>query len=60
MNDHEGMAEFWNERAAIREFCGGMDRAKAEFLAVRDTRKEFGECPAEIVDRVQEFLNGSK
>ena len=60
MNDHESMTEYWNERAAIREFCGGMEQSRAEFLAVRDTRKEFGECPSDIVDRVQEFLTGKK
>lgn len=28
--------EFWAERAAIREFCGGQDRASAEAEAYRE------------------------
>lgn len=34
--------EVWGERAAIREFCGGMPRAQAEAEAVRDTAEVLG------------------
>jgi hypothetical protein len=31
--------EWWEERAAIREFCGGMNREEAEREAYLDVRK---------------------
>lgn len=33
--------EFWNERAAIREFCSGQPRAEAELAARHDTVSFF-------------------
>ena len=32
----ERVIEEWQERAAIREFCGGLSRAEAEFHAYAD------------------------
>jgi hypothetical protein len=34
--------EFWEERAAVREYDGGLSKGQAERLAAIDTRKEFG------------------
>lgn len=34
--DLKTLYELWSERAAIREFDGGMDRKEAEFEALRD------------------------
>jgi hypothetical protein len=33
--------EFWSERAAIREFCGGQQRGDAEQAAWHDTVRHF-------------------
>ena len=35
----------WHERAAIREYDGGMTRDRAEYQALRDVRKIIGELP---------------
>lgn len=34
--------EVWNERAAIREYVGGLPRYKAELYALEDTCVELG------------------
>ena len=39
LNDDQ--KEFWSERAAIREFCGGQARGDAERAAWLDTLRHF-------------------
>jgi hypothetical protein len=36
------VTETWNERAAIRQYLGGMPRAQAELLALKDTCEVLG------------------
>jgi hypothetical protein len=48
----DGLREFAKERAAIREYCGGMAREDANYRALRDVRKEFGELPLWLVKEV--------
>ena len=43
------LIEWFEERAAIREYCGGYDRQRANFLAARDLKKEFGTVPDKII-----------
>ena len=38
----EAINEFWEERAAVREYDGGLSKGQAERLAAIDTRKKFG------------------
>lgn len=47
------MVEEWQERAAIREFDGGMDRQIAEKYAAKDIEKMYGFVPDEVIKRVQ-------
>ena len=47
------ITERWEERAAVREFDGGVSKAQAEFLAVRDVRRMFGRVPDEVMRRVK-------
>ena len=56
MNDtpDDVIDEFFEERAAIREMCGGMDILQAEYHAVRDCRKYYGRVPQSVLDRVME------
>lgn len=45
--------EFFEERAAIREYLGGFERAEAERLAVADVREATQPCrcdPLEVQD----------
>ena len=42
------MVEEWQERAAIREFDGGMDRHIAEKYAAKDIEKMCGFVPDEV------------
>lgn len=43
----DDVTEFWNERAAIREYLGGKRRAEAERLALDDVADEvLREVPA--------------
>ena len=42
------MVEEWQERAAIREFDGGMDRQIAEKYAAKDIEKMYGFVPDEV------------
>lgn len=37
----EDQQEFWSERAAIREYSGGLPRADAERAAWQDTVRQF-------------------
>lgn len=37
--------EFFEERAAIRQFDGGQDRASAELEAMKETLRKFGIAP---------------
>jgi hypothetical protein len=39
---NEDQLEFFNERAAIREYEGGLDTITAEYLAMDDTIKHYG------------------
>lgn len=34
----ESIRELWEERAAVREFDGGLTTERAEYMAVRDVR----------------------
>ena len=52
MTDEE-LVEWWEERAAIREFCGGYDRQRANALAARDLKAAFGKVPQSIVNQVR-------
>jgi len=40
----EPWAELWEERAAIQEHCGGLDRATAEREAAALLRDQFHRC----------------
>ena len=40
--DEASIIEHFNERAAIMEFCGGLNRADAERKAFYETKKAFG------------------
>ena len=42
------MVEEWQERAAIREFDGGMDRQIAEKYAAKDIEKMYGFVPETV------------
>lgn len=50
---NEELIEIFHERAAIREFDGGYDRARAEYLAAKDVRDEFGFIPREVLEIVR-------
>ena len=50
------MVEEWQERAAIREFDGGMERRMAEKYAAKDIEKMYGFVP----DAVQEAVERGK
>jgi hypothetical protein len=39
---NQNQLEFFNERAAIREYEGNMDPITAEYLAMDDTIKHYG------------------
>ena len=52
MTDEE-LLELWNERAAIREYDGQLDRKRAEQRAVVDVRKIIGYAPQWLVDMVK-------
>jgi hypothetical protein len=52
------LIELWEERAAIREFDGGMTREAAEKAAYWDVKNMLGrevKMPEEIRDRVRKF-----
>lgn len=44
MSDEDAI-ELWNERAAIREYLGGISRSRAEFLAAQDLKRILGVVP---------------
>jgi hypothetical protein len=48
------LIQWWEERAAIREYEGGCDRQRANYLAARELRDRVGRAnvPKEIVDRI--------
>ncbi|MGU3326108.1 hypothetical protein ACLBXB_04145 [Methylobacterium mesophilicum] len=48
VNDPEGWFAHFEERAAIREYEGGFDRAEAERLALEETIAALGPQPATI------------
>lgn len=47
------MVEEWQERAAIREFDGGMDRQIAEKYAAKDIEKMYGFVPDEVTEAME-------
>jgi hypothetical protein len=52
------LIELWEERAAIREFDGGMTRDRAEQAAYWDVKNMLGrsvKMPESIRDRVRKF-----
>ena len=52
------LIELWEERAAIREYDGGMTREAAEKAAYWDVKNMLGRAvkmPEEIRDRVRKF-----
>jgi hypothetical protein len=61
MLSESDLIELFNERAAICEFCGGLKRADAEWLAYMEVKKLAGRTkegnaiplPAEIVKIVK-------
>ena len=52
MPSDDDLREFAKERAAIREYRGGMTREDANYRALRDVRKEFGDLPLWLVKEV--------
>lgn len=52
----EDLAEWWNERAAIQHFDGGLDRREAEKRAYFAIKKEFGRVPKVVVDWMRKVL----
>lgn len=46
------IVEWWNERAAIRQFKGGMGLQRANFLAAREVRERFGTVPQRITEKI--------
>lgn len=63
MSDEEkAIMEFFEERAGIREFCGGQTRQQAEFGAYVDCRKIFGvqALPRELVAKHLVKYKGEK
>lgn len=52
MNEDD-VIELFEERAAIREHDGKMDRQRAEYLALRDVRRISGTLPLWLVDRAK-------
>jgi hypothetical protein len=51
--------EIWEERAAIREFCGGESRVKAEFSAAMEIRRQIGFIPNAIREVMEITKRGS-
>jgi hypothetical protein len=55
----QDLIELWEERAAIREFDGGMTREAAEKAAYWDVKNMLGrevKMPESIRDRVRKFV----
>ena len=52
----DDILEYYNERAAIAEHCGGLDRHKANLQAYFELRKVYptGPVPAQIQNEVKE------
>lgn len=51
------MVEEWQERAAIREFDGGMERQIAEKYAAKDIEKMYGFVPDTVREAVERGKN---
>ena len=53
MQPPDPITEWFEERAAIREYEGGMTRSEAEHFAYWDARREFGKenMPKEMHER---------
>jgi hypothetical protein len=52
------LIELWHERAAIREYDGGLDRERAEQAAYYDLRRIVGQgvaVPEVVRDAVRKF-----
>jgi hypothetical protein len=41
INDNSDQREYYNERAAIYEYCAGMSREQAEKRAMDDMKRKF-------------------
>lgn len=50
--DTRSAVELWEERAAIREYCGGLSRERAEYLAGKDVKRILGQLPVEVYDMI--------
>lgn len=55
----EQIEEWWEERAAIRQFDGGLDRRRAEYLAAIDAKRFAGRITDHILRRIG-IENGKK
>lgn len=51
-----GAIEFWEERAGVREFCGGQQRLTAESGALRDVIDAYGREAGRDVQRHRGIL----
>ena len=55
---HEDVLEYWNERAAIVQYCGGFHRDQAESIARAQASRYFGfDCFA-IIQRERQRMAG--
>ena len=52
--------EIWEERAAIREFCGLESRVKAEFSAAQELKRMLGFVPELVMEMMERTKRGGK
>ena len=52
--------EIWEERAAIREFCGGESRVKAEFSAAMELKRMLGFVPDLVTEIMEKTKRGTQ
>lgn len=52
--DPHDVVEFFDERAAIKEFCGNVPRLNAESAALREVAERYGKDAAKMVQRHRE------
>ena len=52
MTDADYLERF-EERAAVREYDGNVSRSRAEYLAARDVKEEYGFVPDCILERIK-------
>ena len=46
------LIEWWDERAAIRQFEGELGVQRANFLAAKELRERFGTVPRQIAEKI--------